>query len=252
MWLSDKGCDETIEAVWTNTNHVGPRIRVVNKVEKCRQALTSWSRKCFGSVRKDLEQARKKLIQAEKDAMISGVNHRVLELRSKVNELIDKEIKMWFQRSRSLRAVHGDRNSKYFHSKATQRFRRNKIEGIKNTAGQWITNPNDVADCLVNYYKSLFTTSGACQLEEAISTIPNLITPEMNAMFSTNFMLREVQAALKQMASLKAPGPDGMPPFVYHKLLESCRYGCLTICFVLPQFCFSSPTSQSYFHYSCS
>lgn len=103
MWLSDKGCDETIEAVWTNTNHVGPRIRVVNKVEKCGQALTSWSRKCFGSVRKDLEKARKKLIQAEKDAMISGVNHRVLEYRSKVNELIDKEIKMWFQRSRSLR-----------------------------------------------------------------------------------------------------------------------------------------------------
>ena len=29
----------------------------------------------FGSVRRDLEQARKKLIQAEKDAMISGVNN---------------------------------------------------------------------------------------------------------------------------------------------------------------------------------
>nr|POF22483.1 hypothetical protein CFP56_59969 [Quercus suber] len=75
MWLSDKGCDETIEAVWTNINHEDPGIRVVSKVEKCGQALTSWSKKCFGSVRRDLEQARKKLIQAEKDAMISGVNN---------------------------------------------------------------------------------------------------------------------------------------------------------------------------------
>ena len=41
-------------------------------------------------------------MQAEKDAMTSGVNFRVLELRSKVNDLLDKENIMWFQRSRSL------------------------------------------------------------------------------------------------------------------------------------------------------
>ena len=146
MWLSDRGCDETIEAIWTNINHVDPGIQVVNKINKCGKALTSWSRNCFGSVRRDLEQARKKLVQAEKDAMISGVNFQVLELRSKVNDLIDKENRMWFQRSRSLWTIHRDRNSKYFHSKATQRLRRNKIRGIKNSAGLWITNPIEVAD----------------------------------------------------------------------------------------------------------
>ena len=73
MWLSDRGCDETIEAVWTNI-HVDYGIRVVNKINKCGKALTSWSRNCFCSVRRDLEQARKKLVQTEKDAMTSGVN----------------------------------------------------------------------------------------------------------------------------------------------------------------------------------
>ena len=53
-------------------------------------------------MRRDLEQARKKLVQTEKDAMTLGVNFRVLELRSKVNDLLDKENIMWFQRSRSL------------------------------------------------------------------------------------------------------------------------------------------------------
>ena len=38
MWLSDKGCDETIAAVWTNINHVDFGIRVVSKVEKHGQA----------------------------------------------------------------------------------------------------------------------------------------------------------------------------------------------------------------------
>ena len=116
-------------------------------------------------------------MQVEKDAMISGVNFQVLELRSKVNDLLDKENKMWFQRSRSLWAIHGDRDSKNFHHKATQRLRRNKIGGIKNSTGLWVTNPIEVADCLVSYYKYLFTTSGICQPEEAIITILSLITP---------------------------------------------------------------------------
>ena len=139
-----------------------PGIQVVNKINKCGKALTSWSWNCFGGVKRDLEQAKKKLVQAEKDAMILGINFLVLELRSKVIDLFDKENIMWFQRSRSLWAVHGDRNSKYFHSKATQRLRRNKIRGIKNSAGLWVTNPIEVADCLVSYYKSLFTTSSIC------------------------------------------------------------------------------------------
>ena len=85
-------------------------------------------------------------MQVEKDAMISGVNFRVLELRSKVNDLLDKENKMWFQRSRSLWAIHGDRDSKYFHHKATQRLRRNKIRRIKYSVGLWATNPTEIAN----------------------------------------------------------------------------------------------------------
>ena len=146
MWLSDRGCDETIEVVWNNINHADPRIRIVNKINKCGKALTSWSWNCFGGVKRDLEQAKKKLVQAEKDAMILGINFLVLELRSKVIDLFDKENIMWFQRSRSLWTVHGDRNSKYFHSKATQRLRRNKIRGIKYSVGLWATNPTEIAN----------------------------------------------------------------------------------------------------------
>ena len=37
----------------------------------------------------------------------------------------------------------------------------------------------------------------------------------MNAKLSVDFMLWEVQASLKQMAPLKAPSLDGMPPLFY-------------------------------------
>lgn len=58
---------------------------------------------------------RKQLQQAKKEALVPRVNFPVLELRSEVNDLPNKENRMWFQRSWSLWTVHGDKNSKYFH-----------------------------------------------------------------------------------------------------------------------------------------
>jgi len=50
-----------------------------------------------------------------------GVNFRVRELKKEIDELVDKEYSMWFQRSKVLWATNGDKNSKYFHYCATQR-----------------------------------------------------------------------------------------------------------------------------------
>ena len=48
-----------------------------------------------------------------------------------------------------------------------------------------------------------------------LNSIPQLVTEEMNASLTDNFQAWEVEAALKQMAPLKAPGPDGMPPLFF-------------------------------------
>ena len=37
----------------------------------------------------------------------------------------------------------------------------------------------------------------------------------MNVKLEVDFTIKEVEIALKQMASLKAPGSDGMPPLFY-------------------------------------
>jgi len=42
-----------------------------------------------------------------------------------------------------------------------------------------------------------------------------VVTGDMNAQLSQDFMEWEVEAALKHMAPLKAPGPDGMSPLFY-------------------------------------
>ena len=81
--------------------------------------------------------------------------------------MVDKEQRMWFQRSKVLWASQGNRNSKFFHYRATQRKRKNTIQRLRASIGQWITCNDEVADILVSYFQGLFTLAVGTQCEEA-------------------------------------------------------------------------------------
>ena len=117
--------------------------------------------------------------------------------------------------SQSIGHANGDKNSKFFHSRATQCHRKNKIEGIKNLVDHWCTRPKEIAGCLVDFYKNLFTSPGTCQPTEAFSTNQNVVTEDMNTQLNADFTEWEIRLALSQMTPLKAPSPDGMPPLFY-------------------------------------
>ena len=45
--------------------------------------------------------------------------------------------------------------------------------------------------------------------------VQEVVTKEINASLAMEYKPEEVVAAIKEMAPLKAPGPDGMPPLFY-------------------------------------
>ncbi|XP_023898698.1 uncharacterized protein LOC112010585 [Quercus suber] len=93
--------------------------------------------------------------EAEKEAMRIGVNFRVRELKKEIDELVDKEYRMWFQRSKALWAANGDKNSKFFHCRATQRKRKNSILKIHKADGEWSLDMEQVTEALITYFKEL-------------------------------------------------------------------------------------------------
>ncbi|KAK4563969.1 hypothetical protein RGQ29_006169 [Quercus rubra] len=117
-------------------------------------------------------------------------------LRREVNDQLDKEMKMWFQGSRSLWAIHGDRNSKFFHMKATQRYRRNRISKIKNSLGQWCTDQRVIAMEVTDFFSKLYSSSNSCQPKLALGTIKTIVTDDMNRNLATKFKECEVHDAL--------------------------------------------------------
>ncbi|XP_075659668.1 uncharacterized protein LOC142629542 [Castanea sativa] len=151
MWLSDKSCTETVEVVWASQDRLNPQTRVVRKIEQCGREMKGWSRKHFGNVRRELYLKRRQLGEAKSEAQLCDNNSRVRALKEEINDLMDKETRMWLQRSKTLWASHGVIDSKYFHNKATQRYRKNSITNIRSSVGRWCSNYEEVAETLVNY-----------------------------------------------------------------------------------------------------
>lgn len=148
-------------------------------------------------------------------ALRTGDSSRMKFLENEVNLLLDKEVIMWRQRSKILWLFDGDKNIRFFHNKASQQRQRDYITKLYNADGRWCSRQAQINDIIVNFYESLFTTEEPNKFEEVIDTISHVVTNEMNEKLEVEFTLEEVEVALKQMAPLKAPGPDGMPPLFY-------------------------------------
>ena len=114
-----------------------------------------------------------------------------------------------------MKSTHGDRNTQFFHCLATQRKRQNLIAGIRNRSDDQCTQLEQVAGIFVEYYQELFTSSNPESVPEALSSIPQLVIEDMNSTITKNFQVGEVEAALKQMAPLKALRLNGMPPLFF-------------------------------------
>ena len=94
---------------------------------------------------------------------------------------------MWNQRSRILWLKNGDVNTKFFHSRASHRYRKNVIMGLNDSHGVWKEGPDEVAAVLIDYYRELFTTSSPSTHHEALNYIPQVITDDMNHVLTSRF-----------------------------------------------------------------
>ena len=127
---------------------------------------------------------------------------------------------MWKQRARTQWVAKGDKNTSYFHGVATQRKRRNFSKGIKDEEGVWQSAEGTISGIFVEFYTRLFTRSNPHELDRVLEGVQRVVIADMNAELVKLYTMEEVDITIKQMAPLKAPGPDGMPPLFYQSFWE--------------------------------
>ena len=128
---------------------------------------------------------------------------------------------MWRQRARTQWLAKGDKNTKYFHAVATQRKRRNFIKGIRDDEGVWQAEDEVVSSVFVDFYTRIFTSSNVHDLDRVLKGVNKFGSDSMNTELLKPYSKEEVDIAIKQMAPLKAPSPDGMPQIFYQSFWQN-------------------------------
>ena len=188
---------------------------VASKLKRCKKHLKKWSKAHFGNVKKQIQQTKEMLWKVEERLVKENNYEEVLRLKTELSVLLDKEEQIWHHKSRVQWIKSGDKNTRFLHGIATNRKRKNFIKGLRDTDGNWQSKEAAFTKVLVDFYVELFTTSNSQNLENVLEGIQGVFSRDMNSKLITPYKAEEVELAIKEMAPLKAPGPDGMPPLFY-------------------------------------
>lgn len=105
----------------------------------------------MGSFKTRLEEKERVLEQLK--AMNDAENLDSIQgVKDEINALLYREELFWGQRSRAIWLPTGDKNTKYFHQRASQRRRKNNIAGFMDEEGRWCTTDEEKERVAEEYF----------------------------------------------------------------------------------------------------
>ncbi|XP_024196088.1 uncharacterized protein LOC112199282 [Rosa chinensis] len=223
FWVRHEACVEVIKSGWVSDDQNQPMLQVSQKIMHTRFALNDWQRATFGHRGREIEFLRGRL-QSLLALPISAVNQQEsMELSSKLDGLLAEEHEYWKQRSKLTWLAEGDRNTKFFHRKASNRRAKNRLTGLFDNHGVWQSTEKGLEAMVIDYFSSMFS-AGDVDLSHMFSVVDLVqpkVTPEMNSMLCSPYTDVEIRVALFQMYPTESPGPDGMPPLFFQQYWDT-------------------------------
>ena len=137
-----------------------------------------------------------------------------IQWKDELDMLLQQEETLWRQRARVQWLNDGDQNTKFFHTWASNKHRKNLIFEL-HYKGERLTDNRQVHQTFRDYYKGLLGASPNLSVKADWQTLyPGEQLPLQD--LERPFMVDEVKKAVFSLASQKSPGPNGFS-FEFYK-----------------------------------
>lgn len=188
------------------------------KISATGKHLMVWHKDVFEHLKVEMRLVQEKMNDIMKQTYSVDQYEEQKSLHIRYSELMSHHETYWRQRSRVLWLRDGDRNSAFFHRRASNRRSQNKIKGLTDSEGVWHTQPAKIRSLLLDYFENIFKAEGIATeaIDEVVEAVGTRVTPGMNDTLLLPITDNEIKD-LFQMHPSKSPGPDGMSPFFFQK-----------------------------------
>ncbi|KAL0356430.1 UNVERIFIED_CONTAM: hypothetical protein Sradi_4089900 [Sesamum radiatum] len=173
-WLQSTQCEEVVKDSWTST------------VGNIREAGVQTQNPITPEGKMDIEATRAEL-----------------------ERFAAHEETVWRQRSKVLWLREGDRNTGFFHRKASHRFRTNSITRIRGEEGDWVTSEHEIQHCISRYFGTIYASNRPSldAISKGTEHLRTIIDASMRDDLLQPYSAAEVKKALFQMAPSNRRGP---------------------------------------------
>ena len=196
-WAAHLECETVIRVAWTNAVSMGSLIYnlFIKKKRSCQVALVGWSKSTFRNSKAILEEKHRVLEE------LMGLNNvendeAIKRVKEEINTKLYNDELHWCQRSRSFWLKARDKNTKFFHQRASQWRRKNHIGGVFDNDGVWWEFEEGIATVAEKYFKDLFTTTNPSNMDSVLNVVDRVDTPNMNQMLLQPYTHDEDRSAL--------------------------------------------------------
>ncbi|KAK4395938.1 hypothetical protein Sango_1748100 [Sesamum angolense] len=131
-WLQSEQCEDIVAASWGSSRGLGGSLEVASKLASCQQILHWWSRDVFRADKGRLKFLENRLKRLLAGSLTEWIQEEISRTRKELKGLAARAETVWRQRSKDTWLREGDRNTSFFHQRASNRFHTNQIHKIKN------------------------------------------------------------------------------------------------------------------------
>ncbi|KAL0360990.1 UNVERIFIED_CONTAM: putative mitochondrial protein [Sesamum radiatum] len=213
MWLRSDDCEKVVSEAWSR-NVRSDSSALLGNSESCRMGFISWSMKSFGNVKKNIEKLEERILTLQKYPATMESNSEIRECKAEIERCLAQEEIMWKQRGKAEWLKEGDRNTRFFHNKASKRYRKKNIVKLRKAQGQWCYETEEIHWIISEYFNDLFSSANPSPylIDDVVNTVEPKVSETMNASLCTPFTANEVVKSISQMSPYKSPGPDVLIP----------------------------------------
>jgi hypothetical protein len=232
-WFNHPGCIEQIESAWNSHHNSGNSAHIFSaKFKNLRRILKHWS-KGISNLSKLIANCNMTIAFLDKLEELRPLYPQEFNFRKIIKVHIANLLRMqnqyWRQRFTQRMTQFGDENTKFFHSMATERFRKNVISQIMDDTCKMVSSHEEKSALFWNEFRRRLGfsvhTNMQFDLQAIVKRHDNL--EDLCIPFSTE----EIDNVILDLPSDKSPSPNGFNNSFIRKCWPIIRCDMYKLCF---------------------
>ena len=216
-WLTHPGLQKVVR------DHRSNNLLLHENIPVMYVALDLWNKHHFGNIFQWKIRLWARLAGVQKQLSIQN-SQKMLKMEKKLQQeletILNLEEIFWYKKSREKWITSGDRNTKFYHASTLVRKSRNRIEALRDSTGEWITEQSILEKMVLDYFHNLFSAEDKEQsMADIPREFPNL-SCNQKIKLTKPFSKEEVKIAIFEMSPFKALGANGIHAGFYQNLWE--------------------------------